>query len=507
MPFENQSKAPGLEWISEAFAEVLTERMASENIFVISRDDRSYAFDHSGIPLTVLPSRATIYRVAEQMDADYVVLGSYDYDGSTFSTSAQLLDMRKLHLGPVVQERGQLTDLITVQTGLAYDLLRQLPNPPNVTRDQFLRSSAPIRLDAFENYIRGVLATDRQQEIRHFHEAIRLNPTYTLAILQLGKAYYDNHEYELAASWLARVPKNDAVAGEADFLLGMSEFYHGSYDKAFAAFNTLLGHLALTEIYNNLGVVESRRGRKVSAVEYFSKAMNADPNDADYRFNLAVALYKTGDSAGAARQLKEELKLRPTDGEARTLLATINRGVPLPSASTQAPGAGNAMFPASPMRVPLERIKRNYDEASYRQLQMEIHNLTEERLAKTGQPAHANYHVERGEHLLAQNVTTEAEGEFREAIAIDYQNAPAHAGLAAVLEKKGDQFGARSEAETSIRLQPNVDAYLVLARVSLQQKQFQPAADAVDHALQLEPSNQAALNLKQAVAARQASAK
>ncbi len=82
MPFENQTTAPGLEWISEAFPEVLSQRMESARLHVISRDDRSYAFDHSGIPLTVRPSRATVYRVAEQMDADYVVLGSYSFDGT-----------------------------------------------------------------------------------------------------------------------------------------------------------------------------------------------------------------------------------------------------------------------------------------------------------------------------------------------------------------------------------------------------------------------------------------
>ena len=100
MPFENQSSAPGLEWIGESFPEVLSQRMASPQLYVISRDDRDYAFDHSGVPSTVLPSRATIYRVAEQMDADYVVLGSYTFDGKTFSAKAQLLDMKKLHLYP-----------------------------------------------------------------------------------------------------------------------------------------------------------------------------------------------------------------------------------------------------------------------------------------------------------------------------------------------------------------------------------------------------------------------
>jgi tetratricopeptide (TPR) repeat protein len=312
----------------------------------------------------------------------------------------------------------------------------------------------------------------------------------------------------LAASWLARVPRNEPVAGEANFLLGMSEFYRGSFDKSFAAFNYIAGKLPLTEVYNNLGVVESRRGRRAAAVDYFTKAVSADPNDPDYRFNLGVALYRNGDSAGAARQLREELQRKPTDGEAKTLLDNINRGVPPPmqtSATTpSATSSANAMFAPNQVRLPMERIKRNYDEASYRQLEMEIHNLTEQRLARTDQQSHATYYVNRGKQLLAQNATADAEKEFREAIRTDSQDAAAHAGLAKVLEAKGDLAGARSEAATSIRLRPSADAYLVLARVSLQQNQVEAAADAVGHALQLEPSNQAALNLKQEVAAKQA---
>ena len=62
VPFVNQSGAPGLEWIGEAFPEVLSQRMTTPRVSMISREDRTYAFDHTGIPLTVQPSRATIYR-------------------------------------------------------------------------------------------------------------------------------------------------------------------------------------------------------------------------------------------------------------------------------------------------------------------------------------------------------------------------------------------------------------------------------------------------------------
>jgi len=502
MPFENQSSAPGLEWIGESFPEVLSQRMASPRLYVISRDDRTYAFDHAGIPVTVHASRATIYRIAEQMDADYVVLGSYNFDGSVFSASAQLLDMKKLHLYPAVQTSGALTKLIDLQTLLAWQLLEQMPVHPAMSREQFLQASAPIRLDAFENYVRGILATDHQQRVRYFRTALKLNPNYTLAMFQLGKTYYDSHEYESAASWFTRVPKEAPAAGEANFLLGMSYFYMGSFDKSLAAFNYLASRLPLTEVYNNLGVVEGRRGRRASAVEYFTKAVNADPKDPDYRFNLAVALYKNGDSTGAVRQLHEELQQRPSDGEARSLLDTITRSAASAPPQNAAAASGNALLP-SQSRIPLERIKRNYDETSYQQLAMEIHNLTEQRLAKTDRRSHSNYYVDRGKELVAKNMPEQAEAEFRNALNADYSSAVAHAQLAMLLEKKGDITEARSEAQLSVRLQPSVDALLVLARLDLKQDEAQSAASEVDRALSLEPANVQAQALKRDIAARQ----
>jgi len=507
MPFENQTSAPGLEWISEAFPEVLSQRLVRPRLYVISRDDRSYAFDHAGIPLTVHPSRATVYRIAEQMDTDYVVLGSYKFDGKVLSADAQLLDMKKLHLYPEVHSAGALTNLIDVQTALAWELLRQIEVPLTISRDQFLQASPPIRLDAFENYIRGILATSQPQRVRYLRNAVKLNPNYTLAILQLGKTYYADHEYELAANWLSRIPKDDPDAGEANFMLGMSEFYRGNFDKAFAAFRFLAARLPLTEVYNNLGVVEARRGHRPQAADYFAKAVNADPNDADYRFNLALALFKNGDSTGAARQLREELQRRPADNEAKSLLDYINHGGAPPSsvnptAAAAAPST-NALLPAGQLRIPLERIKRNYDEASYRQLEMEIDNVAEARLAKSDGHTRSAYHLERGRELLAQNMNEQAEEQFREAIGDDYGNAAAHAQLALLLERKGDPVNARAEAQASVRLQPNVDGLLVLARLDLKQNQVESAARNVDRALTLQPADATALALKHDITAKQ----
>ena len=214
-----------------------------------------------------------------------------------------------------------------------------MPNPPQVNEHQFIASAAPIRLEAFENYVRGVVSSSRPQKVRYFKEALRLDPGYGAAALQLGKTYYDGHEYEQAILWFTKVPTNDGSAGEATFLVGMAEYNRGYLDRAGAAFNSLADGVPLTEVYNNIGVVDSRRGRRSQAVEYFTKAVEADPSDADYHFNLALALFKSGDNAGAGRQLRDVLRLRPGDAEAKALSDLVNRGVSAPSVAGGAAGA------------------------------------------------------------------------------------------------------------------------------------------------------------------------
>ena len=379
MPFENRSKTAGAEWLSEACSELLVQRMASPGLYVVTRNQRVYSFDHAGVPVAVKPSRATIFRVAEELGADFVVLGSYEVSGDAFQASAQLLEVKNPKLRPEIKRAGSLADFAALQSSLAWALLQEMPNPPQVSEQQFIQASPPVRLDAFENYVRGVASSSRPQKIRYWKEALRLNPGYAAAAFQLGKLYYDGHDYEQAVVWLAKVPKEDPSGGEASFLVGMAEYNRGYLDRANVAFSSLVARVPLTEVYNNIGVVDARRGRRTEAMEYFSKAVAADPSDADYRFNLALALFKVGDNAGAARQLREEVQFKPSDSEAKALLYLLNHGVTMASVTSAAASGGPA---TGQPRIPIERIKRNYDEASYRQIEMQIDNLKQQQRTK-----------------------------------------------------------------------------------------------------------------------------
>jgi Flp pilus assembly protein TadD/TolB-like protein len=489
IPFENDSPTPGLEWLGESFPETFHEQLNSPVLYVTSRDERLRAYDRQGIPAGVHASRASLYRLAEQMDVDYAVLGSYKYDGARLTAIAQLLDMRAQKLSPAATESGSLAALGNLQSALAWDLLCLIRTDFPMPKDKYVASVAPARLDALENYVRGTLATTADQKVQRYREAVRLNPAYAQAWLELGKTYYAQRAYEPAVAALSQVQKSSAVAREANFYLGLAAYAHGDFAKSQSAFEFVAARLPLAEVYNDLGVVAARRGQK-RAADYFERAIQNDPSDPDYHFNMGVTLIMAGDRAGATRELHTALDRRPNDNEAKMLLDSLTNP------------AGSIVSSSATSKAPFERIKRNYEEDAFRQMTTQMGSWAEERFARSDPRAHARFHIELGKELMAHGFTTEAEAEFHHAAAVDPSSAAPLNALAEDYDARGDAREARTQAEASLRLRESAEAYLILARLDLKENRMEAAAQNINRALQLEPSNSAGQDLKRTLAAK-----
>ena len=72
-----------------------------------------------------------------------------------------------------------------------------------------------------------------------------------------------------------------------------------------------------------------------------------------------------------------------------------------------------------------------------------------------------------------------------------------HAGLAQVREMSGQADAARKEARMSLQIQPNAAAWVVLGRLDYAANSLNLSTGDVIQALQLEPTNQGALALRQ----------
>lgn len=503
LPFENRTEGatPGggaadagnQGWISEAFPDVLNRRLNSAGFLTISRGDRLYAFDHLGLPLNLQPSRATAIRIAQTLDADYVIFGSYSLANNQLTADAQVLDVSGLRLGTAVDQKGDPDHLLDALNSLAWQVTRQLDPKYAVEEPTFLAADRNLHEDAFQDYIQGLVAESPAQQIQHLRDAVRLDPGFASAWLALGRAYFTNQDFEQAAATLGRLPKNDPNALQADFYRGLACFYTGNYREAEDAFAFVSMRLPLPEVVNNQGVAASRRGKDAAAL--FQQAIVADPRDADYHFNLAVALTHRNDTAGALKELDETLKLRPQDAEAQALEAQLKD----PAAVKPNPDPGHAITDA---QGPLERIKRGYSEAGFRQAAFELEQVQQMQLASMAPNLRAAALVKDGDQFFQRGLVLEAEREYREALAADGSSALAHAGLAAVRERDADPDAARKEAHASIDLRPNVPAYLVLARLDLQANQLSAAAGDVSDALKVDPANANAKGMKLAVERR-----
>ncbi len=483
LPFDDRSGQPALDWIGESFANTLNQRLRSAGFLTISRDDRVYALDHLGLPEGFRPTRATTIRIAQTLDAQFVIVGSYNVKDGTMTAQALVLEVNRLTLSKPLEQSAELPRLLEVQNNLAWLCARQMDPRFNVSQATFQAASAGLKLEAYESYIRGITATTDDERLKRLQTAVQIAPTDAAALLALGKDEYTGGDYDSAAAILQRVPANDPYALEANFYRGLARFNSAHYADAEGAFALVSGKLPLPEVINNQGVAMARQHKDATAL--LQHASMADPQDAEYHFNVAVAMHRRGDNVHAKAEIDQAVKLRRNDSEANTLQAVI---------------AGTA--PAPPGFDPQERIRRTYSEAAFRQAAFQIDQMRAARIATLPADKQADEYAQAGQDYLNQGLTPEAEREFQSAIAADPSSAAGHLGLAQVRERSGNADEARREAGLSLRTKQSAAAYLTLARLDLAANDMAAARNDVSNALRVEPANSAALGMKSLLASR-----
>jgi tetratricopeptide (TPR) repeat protein len=506
LPFDNRTGQANLDWIGEAVSEILNQRLGASGFDIISRDDRQYALEHLGLPRTFQPSRATAIRLAQTLDADDIIVGFYTLQNNNLHLSAQLLDVNALRLGQPLIEDGPLDHMLDALNSLAWHVTRSLDPGFPLPESSFQAASANLRLNGFENYVRGIVEVEPAERIRHLKIAVAESPTYSPAWLALGMTYFSEQQFDASAAALGHLRKTDRAALEAEFYRGLAFFYTGHYQDAEEAFAFVAGQLPLPEVVNDQGVAASRRGHDGGAL--FQEAVSGDPQDPDYPFNLAIALARRGDTRNALDAIAQALKLRPQDTEATNLQSMLRQ----PAAAANAPASkAPAVVPVSEQRdtgngsaqdrrtLPLERIKRSYNDASFRQAASEMEEMEAQHLASLPPAEQAAALTKNGKSYLGRGLMLEAEREFQLALAANANDPDAHAGLAEVRRRNGDNAQARAEAQTSIKQRPNAAAWLTLARLDRSEHQLPAAREDVNRALQIEPANSDARSLQQAL--------
>lgn len=373
IPFFNTSKSRQIDWIGDGISEKLFEVLSAAGKSVVDPAERDEIFRQLAIRRYAVLTKATVTELGINLDADQILYGDFQFTpapasaepapspGSTppaprgnVRIQANLINIRQVSRGPAFVVSGPIEDLARLETELAWQAVRALQPSFAQTREEFLRGNPPLRLDAMESYIRGLLANVPDQKLRFFAQAARLEPSYSQPCYQLGKMLYTRRDYKQAIEWLQRVNEADAHYREAQFFLGLSRYVSGDYVSAGVAWQRLAQRVPLAEVLNNLGVTQLRLSQ-AGAAETLRKAVETDPSDPDVQFNAGYALWRQGSFEEAAGFFRETLQRRPEDQDATLLLGRcLARTGPRPD-EVRTEG--------------LERLKREYNEKAWLALQ------------------------------------------------------------------------------------------------------------------------------------------
>jgi tetratricopeptide (TPR) repeat protein len=513
-PFENAGASPRLDWLGEGLEELSILRLSAAGEAVYSHTGRINELDRYGLPPGAKLSRATMLRIAEDLDVDFVVFGSFTSDGAKLTVESRILRVNPPALLPATTETGPLESLMDLQTRLAWRSLSSNDRSYPLSLAEFAKKQRPLRLDAFEHYVRGLLASEDEVRIREFKDAARLEPAWPEPDFWLGEVYFSRRDCNSALPWYAKIPKQHDRYAESVFAVGVCRLLLSQPDQAQEVFTALRESLResgssehgnssavaggdLPEILNNLALAKARLGDATGAQNDLQRAADLDPDEDDYPVNLGLLSLQANDPANAAAYFREAMEREPDNPEDRALLIySLDKSGKQPEAEQERQSAVEMFGPSGLPAIHLDaksdtlthmaRIKTELDTTTLRQEIKPAEAVT----AGTAAPAAdtAENRIRRARQELSSGHVEAARADFQAALSMDSTNTSAHRGLADIARRQGKLDEAVLQLQAALQSRDNAVVRVALARVYLEQKKPALARTEVQRALKLAPN-------------------
>jgi len=505
-PFENAGASPRLDWLGEGLEELTIQRLSGAGEQVYSHAGRLVELERYGLPRSSKLSRATMLHIAEDLDADFVVFGRFSVDGTSLTIESRMLKVSPARLLPALRETGKLDSLMDLHSRLVWRMLSAYDRNYSLSLAEFTKRQRPLRLDAFEHYIRGVLASEDDARLRELREAARLEPEWPEPDFALGEAYFLRRDYDSALLWYAKVPKAHDRYVEAFFATGVCRLLLGQPDHAEEVFislqealkNNRVSTADLPEILNDLAIARARQGKTAAAQADFRRAADLDPDEDDYAFNLGLLALQTNDPTAAAGYFREAAEREPDNSEDRALLIlSLERAGNITEADQEREAANETFGPNGLPAIHLDaknetlaRLNRVTTELDVTALHAEIESaeLPASAAASASSSDTPATRMRRGRQELSAGHADAAEKEFRAVLADDPSSGAAHRGLAEIDRRQGKLDDAVKELQASLVARDSAVVRTMLARIYLEQKKPDLARAELEKALKLAPN-------------------
>ena len=494
------AKAPGgagsALWLGEATALLLGEGLGDRGVGALPRDERLTAFDRLHLPMTSALTRATMIRVGELIGATELVFGEVKL-GDRLGVRIRVIHLEPGRELPEISDEAPLSDIFVLLDRLAARLATSLgrPSAPAST------PPAPLPLDAFESYVKGLVAATPQSQQRFLESAITKAPNDPRVLTALWGVYTTLGLHERALATANAVRADSPLARKARFAVALSLIELKRLDGAFKELSALYSAQPSAAISNALGVVQLRRSPppgSTPATTYFQRAAQEARGNTDYLFNLGYAFAVAQNAASALQWLRETVRFDAADGDAHlvmsSVLASTGRNVEAQRELELARLLGTrleTLDPAPSAKIPagLERLPDDLD--------LRTAPRADDVLAAAQQDQRdtAAFHLSRARELVAGGRDRDATGELRRAVYLaPYEDEP-HLLLGAILVRAGRMSDAIDEFTVAIWCRDSAAARIALGNALLDTGDRDGARKQADRAIALAPTSPEAREL------------
>ena len=256
-----------------------------------------------------------------------------------------------------------------------------------------------------------------QEALVHLREAVRLDPAYPDARLNLGISLVSLGKVEEGIAEYRAAIRLKPTMASAHLSLGLALASQQKHDEALTAFQTALAlDPNLADAHRGLAMALSRQGRNADAERHYAEAVRLNPDAADAQRKLGKARFEEGKAPEAIAAYREAIRLKPGFAEAHSDLGFALMATGQPDAAA-------------------------------------IHFGEAIRL----QPDLVDPRLHFGFMLAATGRFAEALVHFTEAVRLSPESEVAHSYRGMALANLGRVDEARAEFETVLRLNPSND--------------------------------------------------
>jgi len=474
-------------WLGEAAAVLVTDALSARGIPPLARAERLAAFDQLALPMSSALTRATMIRVGELVGASAIVFGDVHLDDS-LSVRARLVDLEAGAESPPVLAQAELAGLFDLFDGVADDLAPRLGGA--------VRSDTEVNrawgAEAFENYVKGLVAATPEAQQRFFEAAMVQAPHDGRILTELWRVYATLGMHDKALEAASAVPTDSPLVRQARYAVALSLIALGRHDGALRELSTLQAERPSAALANAMGIAELRRPDGAAlpeAIGHFEDAVRLEPHAADYWFNLGYGQARAGHAEAALTSLREVARLDVADAESHVLMSALlvvtgrqaesRRERELAAWLGALPDADTVVTTVADGR---ERLSQSLD------VDRSVPALAD-RSTQRDERATAAYHLERGTALVESRRDREAITELQRAVYLDPYDDEPHLLLGFVYQRGGRLSEAIDEYRVALWAHETAAGQVALGRALLEAGDRESARRAAERALQLDPES------------------